>query len=72
MKGIEMDIEIPHQKVPVLDESDVLVCDADCAGIAAAINAAWPATSPKNDGLDEYRRVRDQIRTFVTSLPAPA
>ena len=27
-----------------------------------------PATFPKNDGLDEYRHVRDQIRTFVTAL----
>jgi len=35
-----MNIEIPRQKVPVLDESDVLVCGAGCAGIAAAISAA--------------------------------
>jgi glycine/D-amino acid oxidase-like deaminating enzyme len=35
-----MEIEIPRQKVPVLAESDVLVCGAGCAGIAAAVAAA--------------------------------
>ncbi len=35
-----MNIEIPRQKVPVLAESDVLVCGAGCAGIAAALSAA--------------------------------
>ena len=35
-----MEIEIPTQKVPVLSESDVLVCGAGCAGITAAVSAA--------------------------------
>jgi len=37
---MKMEIEIPRQMVPVLDESDVLVCGAGCAGIAAAVSAA--------------------------------
>lgn len=35
-----MEILIPSQKVPVLPESDVLVCGGGCAGIAAAVSAA--------------------------------
>jgi len=35
-----MEIRIPEQAVPVLDECDVLVCGAGCAGIAAAVSAA--------------------------------
>jgi len=35
-----MDIEVPNQRVPVLEETDVLVCGAGCAGIAAAVSAA--------------------------------
>ena len=35
-----MEIMIPSQRVPVLDESDVLVCGGGCAGIAAAVSAA--------------------------------
>lgn len=35
-----MEIEIPNQRVPVLNESDVLVCGAGCAGITAAVSAA--------------------------------
>ena len=35
-----MDVEVPGQRIPVLDETDVLVCGAGCAGIAAAVSAA--------------------------------
>lgn len=35
-----MEIDIPQQRVPVLAESDVLVCGGGCAGIAAAVSAA--------------------------------
>jgi ribulose 1,5-bisphosphate synthetase/thiazole synthase len=35
-----MDIKIPEASVPVMAESDVLVCGAGCAGIAAAVSAA--------------------------------
>jgi hypothetical protein len=35
-----MNIDIPPQCVPVLADSDVLVCGAGCAGIAAAVSAA--------------------------------
>ncbi len=35
-----MDILIPSQRVPVLAETDVLVCGGGCAGIAAAVSAA--------------------------------
>ncbi len=35
-----MEITLPCQTVPVLDESDVLVCGGGCAGIAAAVAAA--------------------------------
>ena len=35
-----MDIVVPSQRVPVLADSDVLVCGAGCAGIAAAVSAA--------------------------------
>jgi hypothetical protein len=35
-----MEIRVPEQRVPVLDECDVLICGAGCAGIAAAVSAA--------------------------------
>lgn len=35
-----MEIHLPPQDVSVLDESDVLVCGAGCAGVAAAVSAA--------------------------------
>lgn len=35
-----MEIHIPAQSVPVLDECDVLVCGGGCAGVTAAVSAA--------------------------------
>jgi len=35
-----MEISVPHQQVPVLEEADVLVCGGGCSGIAAAVSAA--------------------------------
>ena len=35
-----MEIVVPEQRIPVLVESDVLVCGGGCAGITAAVSAA--------------------------------
>ncbi|MEI6518947.1 MAG: FAD-dependent oxidoreductase [bacterium] len=35
-----MDIQVPSQKIPVLDVCDVLVCGGGCAGVTAAVSAA--------------------------------
>ena len=35
-----MEVHVPAQSVPVLEECDVLVCGGGCAGIAAAVSAA--------------------------------
>ena len=35
-----MEVHVPAQTVPVLAESDVLVCGGGCAGVAAAVSAA--------------------------------
>ncbi len=37
---VACNILVPAQEVPVLDECDVLVCGAGCAGVAAAVSAA--------------------------------
>jgi len=34
------EISIPSQKIPVLTETDVLVCGGGCSGVAAAVSAA--------------------------------
>ncbi len=70
--GIDLSRAIPRRLTPEVASAATLLvtmgCGASCPVVAGVERDDWPLDDPKGRGIDDVRRIRDEVRRRVEGL----